>query len=260
MRAFLLLMLASFFCCCLPASAQFKLIGSATYMSGNCIRLTPDSPYSEGIAYHSAKLDLTRNFEIEFDIFLGAKDEGADGITFVIHNDVRGYGAFGTYGECMGYGRWSPRAYWANSITPSVAVEFDTYHNPNQNDPYCDHVAYLENGVSYHETFWNNQDDNFNMEDDVLHDFRMSWDPVSKEIKVMLDGKVVYQGQRDLINDIFEGQTQVIWGFTASTGRKSNLQYFCLRNLAQAKPAPPAPRRPLNRPAEAEAYTRADNR
>ncbi|MBX2841090.1 MAG: lectin [Flammeovirgaceae bacterium] len=216
----------------LLSHAQFELMGTANFMSGNCILLTPDVPYSEGLAYHNAKLDLTRYFEIEFDIFLGRKDEGADGITFVVHDDPREYKAYGTWGECMGYGRWSPNAYWANSITPSIAVEFDTYQNLQQNDPMYDHIAYLENGVSFHKTHWNNNKNDFNIEDDFLHDFRFSWDPSSQTITVKLDGMVVYQGKRDLVNDIFNGETSVIWGFTASTGKKSNLQYFCLRNLA----------------------------
>jgi len=242
----------------LPFSAfgQFKLIGAAEYMSGNCIRLTPDVQYSEGIAYHGTKLDLTRNFEIEFDIFLGAKDNGADGITFVIHNDPRGFSAYGTYGECMGYGRWSERAYWANSITPSIAVEFDTYQNPQQGDPTCDHVAYLENGVSYHTNYWNGGDKAYNIEDNFMHDFRMKWEPLTQTITVKLDGNVVYKGKRDLINDIFGGATQVIWGFTASTGRKSNLQYFCLRNLAQVTPEPPQPHSPQNKQTQAQAFGR----
>lgn len=254
-----------------PAHAQFQLMGTATYMSGNCILLTPDEPYSEGLAYHKSQLDLHNQFEIEFDIYLGKDDLGADGITFVVHNDPRGYEAYGTWGECMGYGRWSPNAYWANSITPSVAVEFDTYFNAQQNDPYSDHVAYLENGVSFHQKYWNNNDENFNMEDDGLHDFRFKWDPVSKTITVRLDGAIVYKGQRDLIKDVFEGQTKVIWGFTASTGKKSNMQYFCLRNLAQVAPPPmlkkptvvpveiaPVVLEPINKQTEAEAYTKAE--
>ena len=47
----------------------------------------------------------------------------------------------------------------------------------------------------------------------------------------MLDGFTVYMGQKDLINNIFEGQNEVIWGFSASTGRLYNQQYFCLRRL-----------------------------
>jgi hypothetical protein len=228
--------------CGYGASAQFKLIGDADYMDNGCIMLTPDVPYSEGIAYSTAKLNLQHNFEIEFDIYLGEKDEGADGITFVIHNDRRGFEAFGTYGECMGYGTWS-RAYGGGTyIAPSVAVEFDTYENGRQNDPASDHVAFLQDGSSFHTDYWNNKDNQFNLEDGYLHNFRFKWNPTNKKITVYLDGNIVYQGTKDLIKDVFKGATEVIWGFTASTGRKSNLQYFCLKRLAIRKVTPALPR------------------
>jgi hypothetical protein len=210
---------------------QFITIGSARPMQNSCILLTPDYPYSEGIAYSRSKLDLQSPFEISFDIYLGNKDEeGADGIAFMIHNDPRQFEAYGTWGEGLGYGRMAP---WGNgnAIVPSVAVEFDTYFNIRQNDPQSDHVAYLENGISFHEDFWNGEDPAFNIEDDRLHDFRFRWDPSSKTITVLLDGFTVYMGKKNLIDDIFEGETDVIWGFSASTGRLHNQQYFCLRRL-----------------------------
>ena len=211
-------------------NAQYYFLGTAGNMPNGCIQLTPDEPYSEGLAYNYAKLDLTQFFEIQFDLYLGDKDPGADGITFVIHNDVRGYEAFGQWGECMGYGRFNPFRP-GNSIDPSVAVEFDTYQNRFQNDPECDHVAYLENGVSRHETYWNNENAAYNIEDGRLHDFRFRWNPKTQHVEVFWDGIQVVDLERDLVNDVFEGETQVIWGFTASTGRAHNLQYFCLRRM-----------------------------
>ena len=218
-----------------PAMAQFKLLGDATPMNADCIRLTPDTQYRRGIAYHATKLNLNTFFEIEFDIFLGERDEGADGIVFTIHNDPRAFNAYGTWGECMSYGRWN-RDYMAGDfIAPSIAVEFDTYPNFRQNDPDsgCDHVAYLENGTNFHTRYWSNGREDYNLEDGRMHNFRFSWDPQSQTIRVRLDNQLVYEGQRDLINDIFNGETQVIWGFTASTGRAHNLQYFCLRSFAR---------------------------
>ena len=218
----------------MSSQAQFVTIGTAQPMDGSCIMLTPDEPYAQGIAYSTTKLDLSSHFEIQFDIYLGYKNEdGADGITFVIQNDPRKYEAYGGWGEGMGYGRMNPYSLNGNNISPSVAVEFDTYFNAVQNDPYCDHVAYLENGYSFHQTFWNGGDEEYNIEDDRLHDFRFRWDPAKKEITVFLDGTIVYKGKRDLVNDVFFGSTAVIWGFTASTGRLHNLQYFCFRQLAR---------------------------
>ena len=220
---------------CFQGSAQYYFLGTAQNMANGCIQLTPDLPYSEGIAYNTTKLDLDNFFEIQFDLYLGDKETGADGITFVIHNDVRGFDAFGQWGECMGYGRFNPYRP-GNSIDPSVAIEFDTYQNPFQNDPSCDHVAYLENGVSQHEVYWNDNNSIFNMEDDRLHDFRFRWDPSDQSIVVFLDGAIVHESFRNLKTDIFMGESQVIWGFTASTGRAHNLQYFCLRRLVMKEP------------------------
>lgn len=229
----------------LPAAAQqgaFHYIGTATPMDNGCVLLTPDSTYMEGIAYSTRKLDLLNPFEISFSLFLGDNDElGADGITFVIHNDPRGFNAYGTFGECIGYGRWSP---YSNSVSirPSIAVELDTYFNYRQNDPSHDHLAYLENGISYHEQYWpeGGEAASFNLEDGQLHNFKFRWVPGPNQIAVTLDGTTVFQGERDLINDVFGGQTAVIWGFTASTGRKHNLQFFCLQSLVQRHDLPPA--------------------
>ena len=215
------------------AVAQFELLGAADYMPSGCILLTPNERYAEGIAYSTSKLDLREYFEIEFDIYLGDKDDlGADGITFVIHDDPREFQAFGTYGEGIGYGRFNSNFISGNFIAPSVAVEFDTYQNPYQNDPSSDHVAFLVNGSSFHTEYWNNEDQQFNLEDDQMHNFRFSWNPETYEIIVRLDNTIVYQGNKNLVEDIFNGNTEVIWGFTSSTGNKYNLQYFCFRRIA----------------------------
>lgn len=218
------------------AYGQFALRGQAAYMDGDCIQLTPDSAYAEGLAFHTTPLDLQNPFIISFELFFGEKEEGADGMTFTIHNDPRGLNAFGTWGECMGYGRWYGNSPYGNSISPSIAIEFDTYQNSRQNDPETDHVAWLQNGSSYHPAHWPAEGEELQLEDDRLHDFVFQWDPVDQRISVMLDGQLVVDRQQDLINDIFDGQSHVIWGFSASTGRKYNLQYFCLRRLAYAKP------------------------
>ena len=210
---------------------QFVTIGDAEPMGGSCIKLTNDYPFSEGIAYSTSKLDLTQKFQIEFDIYLGDKDAlGADGITFVIHNDKRGFEAFGTFGEFLGYG--GRNSFGSTFISPSIAIEFDTYQNMWQNDPFSDHVAFLENGINRHIETYPKDEIEWNLEDDQLHGFRFSWNPELKEINVYLDGEIVYSGTKDLLNETFEGKGDVIWGFTASTGRKHNLQYFCFLRLA----------------------------
>jgi len=150
----------------------------------------------------------------------------------VLHDDNRQFEAFGTFGECLGYGRWNPEIPYGTYIAPSVAIEFDTYQNPTQNDPISDHVAFLQNGSNYHQTFWNDGNMEFDLEDDKLHSFAFRWEPEVRQLTVILDNQVVYSGQHDLVREVFNGQQEVIWGWTASTGRKYNLQYFCLKRIA----------------------------
>ena len=222
----ILLLLHTFY-----ATGQFALRGQAAHMDQDCILLTADSAYAEGLAFYTTPLNLDVPFQIGFDLFFGEKEEGADGMTFILHNDPRGLNAFGTWGECLGYGRWNPYSAYGTCISPSIAIEFDTYQNLRQNDPPHDHIAWLENGSSRHLSHWP-EDETFNLEDGMLHDFIFSWNPADKRIRVLLDGQVVVNIQKDLKKEIFNGETEVIWGFSASTGRKHNLQYFCLRRLA----------------------------
>ena len=217
---------------CSSLTAQYRYLGNAQPLDDQCILLTPDEPYSEGIAYNTNTIDLNNDFVIDFDIYLGNKDEGADGITFVMHSDARRFNAFGTYGECMGYGRWNPEFAFGSFISPSLAIEFDTYYNPTQNDPENDHMAYLENGTNYHFVDVKKPIEPGNLEDDRLHSFVLRWDSSKKLLRVWLDEKLRLEIQKDLLSEIFKGSTEVIWGFTASTGRKHNLQYFCLKRFA----------------------------
>jgi len=218
--------------------AQYYYLGTAQPLDDQCILLTPDEPYGEGIAYNTNTIDLNNDFYIDFDIYLGSKDEGADGITFVMHTDQRGFQAFGTYGECMGYGRWNPEFGYGAFIAPSLAIEFDTYYNPTQNDPENDHMAYLENGTNYHFVDVRDPIQPGNLEDDRLHSFVLRWNSSEKILRVWLDNQMQLEIKKDLLQEVFKGNTNVIWGFTASTGRKHNLQYFCLKRFANNDTAP----------------------
>ena len=62
---------------------------------------------------------LTHDFSISFNVFLGSNDRGADGMTFVLHNDPRGAEANGGRGGGLG----------AAGIVNGLAIEFDTFNN-----------------------------------------------------------------------------------------------------------------------------------
>jgi hypothetical protein len=50
------------------ARGQYVLLEDAINLDNGCIQLTPDTPYSRGIAYNKTKLNLNTFFEIDFDI------------------------------------------------------------------------------------------------------------------------------------------------------------------------------------------------
>lgn len=62
-------------------------------------------------------------FEYSYYVMLGENDEdGADGIVFVLSGDPDGQAAIGQAGGNLSYGGF-------NGISPSIALEFDTWNN-----------------------------------------------------------------------------------------------------------------------------------
>ncbi len=209
----------------LPASAlaqssvrEFQLGGSASVISEDCIRLTPDHQYVSGSAWFKQPIDLKEPFELRMSIVLGEKDLlGADGIVFVFHPTAR----TGWRGEGMGFG----------GLAPSLGIEFDTYQNPHLNDPSSDHVALMWDGHRHHSHPGLGLVEVDNLEDGRRHPLLIQWNPKTGELKVFLDGELRAGFRADIINSIFDGQSVVYWGMTAGTGRFSNYQDVCIERL-----------------------------
>ncbi|MEM8901150.1 MAG: gliding motility-associated C-terminal domain-containing protein [Bacteroidota bacterium] len=210
--------------CLLPhfTQAQFAINGTATQLSADCYRLTEAVNSSSGSVWSEEKVDITRAFDLRAEIYLGTKDgNGADGMTFVlqpISNNI------GVSGGGIGYG----------GISPSFAVEFDTWSNGNNADPFYDHIAITRNGVLNHVS-----QDNLagpvrilagvdNVEDGRTLKVRFTWDPSSNEVAVYVDCALRLTATIDLVNDIFNGDPAVFWGFTSATGGANNEHRFCL--------------------------------
>lgn len=100
--------------------------GSAE-LFGDRLRLTPSIDSLAGSAFYRDKIALTDDltFSTQFAFEVANPDDhpgdadgpGADGFTFIVHNDARGTGAIGAAGGALG----------ATTIAPAVMVEFDTY-------------------------------------------------------------------------------------------------------------------------------------
>ncbi|MEC7120302.1 MAG: hypothetical protein VXW65_10415, partial [Pseudomonadota bacterium] len=82
-----------------------NMVGSAALLGGQVIRLTSDTTNQTGAAWSTYRADLTQAFDFSAYVNVGSKDvNGADGITFVFHNDPRGFTAIGQPGRSIGAG------------------------------------------------------------------------------------------------------------------------------------------------------------
>ncbi len=200
--------------------SDFRLSGSATKISDQCIRLVPDFQYTSGSAWYKRPIDLNYPFEMEICLMLGEKDDdGADGIVFVFYPQIQNTGF---WGEGMGFA----------GLRPSLGIEFDTYMNYHLDDPAEDHLAVMTNGYINH--YFSGQIDPVllgNVEDGGRHRLKIFWYPEDQNLEVYLDGDLQVSFQKDIINEVFQGNPTVFWGVTAATGRLSNNHEICLKKL-----------------------------
>ena len=125
-----------------PNLPNFKLNGNAR-LDGTSLVVT-DAVGNQGSSLsYNAPLSTSGNISIQMKVKISANGNGgADGITFVMHNDPAGVAALGALGDGIGYA----------GITKSVIVEFDTYTNAYYGDPNDNHVAVQKNGDPNHST------------------------------------------------------------------------------------------------------------
>ena len=206
---------------CKNLRAQYTVNGNAQQISCNCYNLTAELTNQSGSVWNNNKIDLSQSFDFKFDINLGRFDaNGADGIAFVLQPIST---SVGSTGGGLGY----------DGITPAVGVTVDTYQNGNNNDPTYDHIAIQLNGDLNHGSVNNIAGPvqaiagNDNIEDGNPHALRIKWDVATKTMSVYIDGVLRVSAIKDLVTDVFSGNSLVYWGFTGGTGSLVNLQSFC---------------------------------
>lgn len=211
--------------------AQFVLNGSAVDLGDDCIQLTPSLTTQTGSAWYPDKIDLRQDFRVEASIFLGNSDGGADGIAFVLQPLST---AVGASGGGLGY----------LGVSPSVAVEFDTYQNGSYSDPSCDHVGIVSDGNPAHTgptslaAPVNILPGICNAENGAYHEISIRWQSALNTLEVYVNCalRVSYTG--DLVSTSFGGDSLVYFGFTAATGALSNEHIVCYQRLDIALPTP----------------------
>lgn len=184
-----------------------------------CFTLTDDIQGQAGAVWDDEPIDLSQSFDALFCLTLGSNDgNGADGFAFV----MRGVGSqdIGNVGGGIGY----------EGINPSIAIEYDTWNNGIAKDDIPeDHTGLYQNS-NYANPLFGAIPLNLtgiNVEDGNYHNTRIVWNAELHELKMYFDGDLRITQSIDLVNNVFGGNNQVIWGFTSSTGGSTNLQQIC---------------------------------
>ena len=200
--------------------------GDARALAGStCYELTSATNWQNGSVWYTDKLDLSKDFDLEFELNFGNKDAGgADGIVFVMQ--TVGNQALGLDGGGIGF----------EGFSPSIGIEFDVWQNPNTVDIANDHIAIVKNGSLNH-TGVNSISapvpaliGGGNIEDGLNHQIRITWVASSNLLEVWFDCDKRQSTTIDIQNSIFGGQNEVFWGFTSATGGSNNRQVVCLRD------------------------------
>jgi gliding motility-associated-like protein len=201
----------------------YSLNGDAMASGNNCYTLTPDQSWQNGTVWYESQLNLSEPFSLEFYMSYGSTDDvGADGMVFVLQ--TVGSAAIGLNGAGMGF----------QGFDPSFGIEFDTFNNAEIGDITSDHVAFLRDGVVNHFSLDNlagpvqASANSIDIEDGQEHLVKITWVPDTEILTLYFDCQFRLSTQVDLVNDIFNGNSSVFWGFTGATGLYHNAQTVCL--------------------------------
>ena len=206
---------------CYNITASDFVLNNNASLSGDIVTLTPNELNKNGSVWGKMRIDLDYDFKVTSSIYLGTDDGGADGIAFVLQPLSSNAGSSG---GGMGY----------QGISPSYAVEFDTYYNGGADPTSNDHIAIVKNGegsIAAHSPYSARS----NLEDGNWHDAIFEWNATTKYFKVTYEGSVLFNVNIDLTSSVFNNNSNVYWGFTAATGGCKNLQrvdiseYCCSR-------------------------------
>lgn len=203
------------------ATAQFHVNGDAQEIDEHCYQLTPNMGDEFGTIWDFTKIDLREPFDTTVQIFLGCKDEGGDGIVFAFQPNGL---SLGNYGGHLAYA----------FLSPTLAVEIDTYQNPEHNDPEFDHIAIIRDGITDHQSTENlagpiqAHSSDPDVENCEFHSLRIFWNADEQELRVYFDCEFRLSYKEDVINSIFNGNPEVFWGFTSGTNTVSNEHTVCI--------------------------------
>ncbi|MBC1292110.1 L-type lectin-domain containing protein, partial [Listeria booriae] len=203
--------------------------GKSSSIDKNNVTITPDANQQVGGLWSDPvnKVDLTKNFHLEANLYMGANANGADGMAFVMQNDSRGSDALGQAGGGLG-------VYGSSFIHNALAVEFDTYYNQDMDRdvvPNREHMAITipSADTSITHQALNILPEGVHFADGMEHQVIFDWDAATKTLSYSYQGYTGSYQVQDL--QAAFGGSEVIFGFTGSTGSEKNLQKLTITEL-----------------------------
>ena len=180
----------------------FTANGDAVNTAAHTYTVSPNAELQHGSVMSDVRVDLSKTFDLTFQINVGADDNGADGMGFVLHNDPLGHNALGGLGGAMGM----------LGITNGIGIEFDTFYSADDpNDIANDHTAF-DNLAGGSLTA---VQDLGNIEDGLWHEVHVVSD--GQTISYTFDG--VAMSSLSLAEaETYLGSQYAYFGFTGATG------------------------------------------
>jgi Legume lectin domain len=208
-------------------SGDFSFLGGSG-MSGNTLRLTPNTGGGRSAIWHKTEQRVTDGFVCMFNFRIvngSGSTGGADGFAFVIQNySTDAPYALGGAGGNMGYARDPPIS---DGIPYSLAIEFDKYNNFSLNDPDNNHISVHTAGQ-----YFNDASENASLgrtssipdlRDGAIHTVRIEYDgataPTPNIMRIYLDDLTapILTVTADLNTILYGGLTDAWVGFTAGS-------------------------------------------
>jgi len=200
---------------------SYTLINDASVLPGiGYYQLTSDTGNQVGGVYYNSTINLNNSFDYKFCIYLGCNGNGADGICFILSNNITGIGAIGAMGGGLGY---------QGLADSSLAVEYDTWQNGWDPD---DHHMALESGGSVQHNVVGpvcGLTTCTAMDDCAWHATELIWNVNTQTYSVYFDSvlRITYTGA--IVANFFAGNPVVNWGWSGSSGNTA--QQFCVLSL-----------------------------
>lgn len=192
--------------------------GNAFAISENCYRITPNESNQIGSAWCIQSLNLEYAFSVNFSANLGCDKTGNQGLAFVLQASPDSLAAIGCGGNRLGYGKNNG----CKGISPSLAIEVDTYNDTNEKvpDTYNEHLTITANGnvVSNVVTPVLIKKNSVSIKDCEFHNFIISWKPSTKTLQVLVDNELRLSYKENIQSVYFPISDKIFFGFTGSTG------------------------------------------